>query len=1008
MARFFSCFGRKERIEEEPEGFISLSDILVDRRIAFGFTGDVYLASWYTEQGDVRVALRSVKVHLSQRSSEIIRDEMQQLVSIRHPNVLQYMGICIEHDRDLAAVIMEFMPRGSLYNILHDAKVVLPWNLLQTVACDACLGMQYLHSLDIVHGNFKSPNLMIDVNWNTRVADYGLRRIDNLVARARQRNESVWTPLWSAPEVLKGGNPTKASDVYSFGIILWEVLTRRDPFQGMNLYHALAEVMDGKRPPIAESWHCELVELLDDCWAELPEERPTFQNIRTRLADITRPSDAALGDGQRSDNFSATASVTSPSLTQIANLQSSVPPPQGEVALLFVDIEDGDILWAEIPQAMTAAAKIYFTILRSVWAQMGGYEVKSEGDAVMVAFQDVQSALSACLRCQTEFLVERWPKELLAHELTEEYRDNFGRLVFRGLCVKMGIHTGSPTITTDIATGRMDYIGMVVNKAAHVAGFAKGGEVLLSQQAWDRMVEEHNQSGILHQSIERGGRTVHHVLPMGLIARSLFLCSSRTPGRSSKYTPAERSRYTQIAHQSRESTRRTLAMGAQQYRWVIRYSDLRVMKKAGVGSFGEVFKGKWKSHRVAIKRFHRQEVDERTVTEFCKDMHVLRDVEHVHLIQFFGACSTPPNLSVVTEYCDGGSVARMLRDTHSHLPWRRRLSMLLSVARGMRYLHTLDPPVLHGDLSTENILLDRHLNIKITDYGLHSMKSINQPITRSGSAAWVSPERIHGEPLTRAADIYSFAVVAWEFLALRIPYPHMRSPQIIQFVLDGGRLMIPQQTQDKEFPSTPPPFREVIERCWHHKQHRRLPFSQICSVLKQMIVDNNHEASGYEQPGSEHHTGSEVSHSGEEDSGDDSRVGSNSTNTGSAVLSPAQHPLVSSVQSEEGVTLNSLDTSTSPSSAPDLGDSLPLNKEDSQRPAQGQEKKHRKSSKKQKKKKKKTHKHSDEDSARSASAKQSTTLKLDVQHKKELSPRSRRRRDRRLKRSHTRRHDASK
>jgi hypothetical protein len=84
-------------------------------------------------------------------------------------------------------------------------------------------------------------------------------------------------------------------------------------------------------------------------------------------------------------------------------------------------------------------------------------------------------------------------------------------------------------------------------------------------------------------------------------------------------------------------------------------------------------------------------------------------------------------------------------------------------------------------------------------------------------------------------------VVAWEFLALRIPYPHMRSPQIIQFVLDGGRLMIPQQTQDKEFPSTPPPFREVIERCWHHKQPRRLRFSQTCAVLKQMIVDTNRE-----------------------------------------------------------------------------------------------------------------------------------------------------------------------
>lgn len=111
---------------------------------------------------------------------------------------------------------------------------------------------------------------------------------------------------------------------------------------------------------------------------------------------------------------------------------------------------------------------------------IGGYEVKTEGDAFMVAFPTVTSALYWCFTVQRSLLEAPWPSEILESEHGKEVLDSEGRLIYRGLSVRMGIHFGQPVCEADPITRRMDYFGPMVNRAARIEGEADGGQICVS------------------------------------------------------------------------------------------------------------------------------------------------------------------------------------------------------------------------------------------------------------------------------------------------------------------------------------------------------------------------------------------------------------------------------------------------------------------------------------------------------------------------------------------------
>lgn len=157
-----------------------------------------------------------------------------------------------------------------------------------------------------------------------------------------------------------------------------------------------------------------------------------------------------------------------------------VDAPVGELAIIFTDIKQSTALWETCPDAMRSAIQIHNDILRRQLGIVGGYEVKTEGDAFMVAFATTTAALLWCFNCQMQLLEAEWPIEILEQPQCKEVLDQDGNVIFRGLSVRMGIHYGEPVCEKDPVTNRMDYFGPMVNRASRISAVADGGQIFVS------------------------------------------------------------------------------------------------------------------------------------------------------------------------------------------------------------------------------------------------------------------------------------------------------------------------------------------------------------------------------------------------------------------------------------------------------------------------------------------------------------------------------------------------
>uniref|UniRef100_A0A7N0RIF0 non-specific serine/threonine protein kinase n=1 Tax=Kalanchoe fedtschenkoi TaxID=63787 RepID=A0A7N0RIF0_KALFE len=142
--------------------------------------------------------------------------------------------------------------------------------------------------------------------------------------------------------------------------------------------------------------------------------------------------------------------------------------------------------------------------------------------------------------------------------------------------------------------------------------------------------------------------------------------------------------------------------------WNIDFSELTVGTRVGIGFFGEVFRGMWNGTEVAIKVFLEQDLTAENMEDFCNEISILSRLRHPNVILFLGACTKPPNLSMVTEYMEGGSLYHMihLSGQRSKISWRRRLKMIRDICRGLMCMHRMK--IVHRDLKSANCLVNKH------------------------------------------------------------------------------------------------------------------------------------------------------------------------------------------------------------------------------------------------------------------------------------------------------------
>ncbi|KAI4341950.1 hypothetical protein MLD38_026618 [Melastoma candidum] len=264
----------------------------------------------------------------------------------------------------------------------------------------------------------------------------------------------------------------------------------------------------------------------------------------------------------------------------------------------------------------------------------------------------------------------------------------------------------------------------------------------------------------------------------------------------------------------------------------IPWSDLVLKEKIGSGSFGTVHRADWHGSDVAVKILMEQEFHGERFKEFLREVAVMKRLRHPNIVLFMGAVTESPNLSIVTEYLSRGSLYRLLHrpGPREMLDERRRLSMAFDVAKGMNYLHKRNPPVVHRDLKSPNLLVDKKYTVKVCDFGLSRLKARTFLSSKSaaGTPEWMAPEVLRDEPSNEKSDVYSFGVILWELATLQQPWSNLNPAQVVAAVgFKGRRLEIPRDVN--------PRVASIIEACWLNEPWKRPSFSSIMESLRSLI-----------------------------------------------------------------------------------------------------------------------------------------------------------------------------
>lgn len=208
-------------------------------------------------------------------------NEINIISSLRHPNIVLYMGASI--DRDNYYMITEYLPYGSLFDYIRKDKGRFSEREQIYISYEMAVALNYLHTRGVAHCDLKSSNILIDDNWKIKIGDFGLSRF---LEKHDEKGEKIGTPHWMAPEILKGGKYEYASDVYSYGMILWEILKFEIPYYGLNPYQIQNLVAQKKIVELPTEGHPKIRELIAKCLKYEPSERPSLIEIVNTLEKL--------------------------------------------------------------------------------------------------------------------------------------------------------------------------------------------------------------------------------------------------------------------------------------------------------------------------------------------------------------------------------------------------------------------------------------------------------------------------------------------------------------------------------------------------------------------------------------------------------------------------------------------------------------------------------------------------------------------------------------------------
>lgn len=269
---------------------------------------------------------------------------------------------------------------------------------------------------------------------------------------------------------------------------------------------------------------------------------------------------------------------------------------------------------------------------------------------------------------------------------------------------------------------------------------------------------------------------------------------------------------------------------------MIQSSELEIVRKLGEGTTADVHLGTLRGVPVAVKEIRalNDDTDLATIQAVQRELRVLSNVTHPNIVRFIGLVTETFPLRFVLEYCEGGSLFELLHNNWQiALSWPQRLKMMLDTAAAEAHLHSFDPPIMHRDLKSLNLMLLHPVKneldspiIKLADFGFARIE--DRAMTQGvGTKHWMAPEVLKGTEYTTKADVFSFAMVAFEVAFRQVPFERLDAHNVARCTLAGVRPNFEEAAEAASEGEVPPALLDVITECWHQDPELRPSFEEV-------------------------------------------------------------------------------------------------------------------------------------------------------------------------------------
>ncbi|XP_068575780.1 mitogen-activated protein kinase kinase kinase 21 [Cebidichthys violaceus] len=280
--------GAREQVPTPPSQ-IPFSELVLEEIIGVGGFGKVYRGTWKDQEVAVKAARQDPDEDITATAGGV-KQEAKLFSMLQHPNIIKLEGVCLEEPN--LCLVMEYARGGTLNRALTGRRI--PPHILVNWAVQIARGMLYLHEeavVPIIHRDLKSSNILLletiendDIGRKTlKITDFGLAREWHKTTKM----SAAGTYSWMAPEVIKSSLFSKGSDVWSYGVLLWELLTGEVPYRGIDgLAVAYGVAVNKLTLPIPSTCPEPFAKLMEECWDQDPHVRPSFSCILEQLSAI--------------------------------------------------------------------------------------------------------------------------------------------------------------------------------------------------------------------------------------------------------------------------------------------------------------------------------------------------------------------------------------------------------------------------------------------------------------------------------------------------------------------------------------------------------------------------------------------------------------------------------------------------------------------------------------------------------------------------------------------------